>query len=214
VDYSGHRAKFCDPVIRESSDPETQLTRWPCSIMNSKCRLMLQTNVCNGQEVCQVNRCLAFARFWKVKFWRSFIKCQYFNDGWTDFHKKIYIFILGFFSKTGKKTQVSHRIKMTTRWKMTHWPGDPMTQFHVWCVTEAAPILVAIAITTMLHSLVYNISLLLSVLFCSLGVLNPSVPQTHTHTHTSKSILTLALSYDNRKIVVRYFVNRASVERL
>ena len=42
-----------DPVTRESSDPETQLTRWPCSIMNSKCRLMLQTNVCNGQEVCQ-----------------------------------------------------------------------------------------------------------------------------------------------------------------
>jgi len=42
-----------DPVTRESSDPETQLTRWPCSIMNSKCRLMLQKNVCNGQEVCQ-----------------------------------------------------------------------------------------------------------------------------------------------------------------
>ena len=35
---------FCDPVTRESSDPETQLTRWPCSIMNSKCRLMLQTS--------------------------------------------------------------------------------------------------------------------------------------------------------------------------
>jgi len=44
---------FCDPVTRESSDPETPLTRWPCSIMNSKCRLMLQTNTCNGQEVCQ-----------------------------------------------------------------------------------------------------------------------------------------------------------------
>jgi len=44
---------FCDPVTRESSDPETLLTRWPCSIMNSKCRLMLQTDVCNGQEVCQ-----------------------------------------------------------------------------------------------------------------------------------------------------------------
>ena len=47
----------------------------------------------------QFYRCLAFARFWKVKFWRSFIKCQYFNDGWTYFHKNIYlyIFILGFF---------------------------------------------------------------------------------------------------------------------
>jgi len=29
-----------DSVTRESSDPETQLTRWPFSIMNSKCRLM------------------------------------------------------------------------------------------------------------------------------------------------------------------------------
>ena len=69
---------ICDPftqwpVTRESSDPETQLTRWPCSIMNSKCRLMLQTNVCSGQEVCQFYRCSAFARFWKVKFWRSFM---------------------------------------------------------------------------------------------------------------------------------------------
>jgi len=37
-------------------------------------------------------RCLAFARFWKVKSWRSCIKCQYFNDGWTDFHKNIYLY--------------------------------------------------------------------------------------------------------------------------
>jgi len=49
----GHILWPSDPVTRESSDLETQLTRWPCSIMNSKCRLMLQTNVCNGQEVCQ-----------------------------------------------------------------------------------------------------------------------------------------------------------------
>ena len=49
----GHILWPSDPVTRESSDPETQLTRWPCSIMNSKCRLTLQTNVCNGQEVYQ-----------------------------------------------------------------------------------------------------------------------------------------------------------------
>ena len=42
-----------------------------------------------------------------------------------------------FVSKTGK-TRVSHRVKMMTRWRswkmtqMTHWPGDPVTQFHVW----------------------------------------------------------------------------------
>jgi len=50
----GHILWPSDPVTWESSDSETQLTRWPCSIMNSKCRLMLQTNVCNGQEVCQL----------------------------------------------------------------------------------------------------------------------------------------------------------------
>jgi len=47
---------------------------------------------------------LAFARFRKVKFLRSFIKRQYFNDGWTDFHKKyisLYLY-LGFFRKPEK----------------------------------------------------------------------------------------------------------------
>ena len=95
-----------------------------------------------GKRFASFYRCLAFARFWKVKFWRSFIKCQYFNDGWTDFHKNIYlyIFILGFFSKTGK-TRVTHRVKMITRWPgdpdvkddpndpndpLTRWPNDPV----------------------------------------------------------------------------------------
>ena len=103
----------------------TQLTRWPCSIMNSKYRVKLQKNVCNGQRFASFYCCLAFARFWKVKFWRSFIKCKYFNDGWTDFHKNIYLY-LGLFSKTGK-TLVSHRVKTVTRtWKMTRWPNDPV----------------------------------------------------------------------------------------
>ena len=74
-----------------------------------------------GNRFASFYRCLAFARFWNVKFWRSFIKCQYFNDGWTDFHKKY----LGFFSKTGK-TRVSHRVKMMTRtWKMTQTTHGP-----------------------------------------------------------------------------------------
>jgi len=42
----GHILWPIDPVTRESSDPETQLTRWPGSIMNSKCRLM-----CRGVRI-------------------------------------------------------------------------------------------------------------------------------------------------------------------
>jgi len=120
-------------MTRESSDPETQLTQWPSSKMNSKCRLVLQTNVCNGQEVCQFYRCLAFARFWKVKFWRSFIKCRYFNEGWTDFHKNIYLYIfILVFSKIGKYSALTpgqNDDPVTRTWKMTqmtHWPGDPV----------------------------------------------------------------------------------------
>ena len=89
-----------------------------------------------GKRFASFYRCLAFARFWKVKFWRSFLKCQYFNDGWTDFHKKIYnislYLYLGLFSKTGN-TRVSHRAKMMTRWpgreRWPKWPIDPVTQW-------------------------------------------------------------------------------------
>ena len=42
----GHILRPSDPVTRESSDPEIQLTRWPCSIMNSKCRPM-----CRGVRI-------------------------------------------------------------------------------------------------------------------------------------------------------------------
>jgi len=85
-----------------------------------------------GKRFASFCHCSAFARFWKGKFWRSVIKCQWcFYDGWTDFHKNIYlyIFILGFFSKTGK-TRVSHRVKMMTRWiGRERWPIDPVTQW-------------------------------------------------------------------------------------
>jgi len=98
-----------DPRIQRPGDPVD-----PVTLFYNE--LQMSTNVFNGQEVCQFLS--LFARFWKVKFWRSFIKCQYFNDGWTDFHKNIYlyIFILGFFSKTGKLG--SHT---GSKW----WPGDP-----------------------------------------------------------------------------------------
>ena len=113
----GHILWPSDPVTRESSDPETQLTRWPCSIMNYKCRLMLQTNVCNGQEVCQFLSLFGVCTLLESKI-LTIIYCQYFNDGWTDFHKNIYryIVILGFFRKPEKLG--SHT---GSKW----WPGDP-----------------------------------------------------------------------------------------
>jgi len=136
----GHILWPSDPVTRESSDPETQLTRWPCSIMNSKCRLMLQTNVCNGQEVCQLlslfGVCtLLESNILKVVYYMSVF--QWRLDGHSQKNIYLYIFILGFFSKT-VKTRVSHRVKMMTRWPddpdvkddpndpLTRWPNDPV----------------------------------------------------------------------------------------
>ena len=46
----GHILWPSDSVTRESSDPETQLTRWPCSITNSKCRLTCE-EVFSGQRI-------------------------------------------------------------------------------------------------------------------------------------------------------------------
>ena len=97
--------------------------------------------VCNGQQVCQFYRCLAFARFWEVKVWRSFIKCQYFSHGWTDFHKKIYIYLylyLGHFFRNPEKNSgltPGQNDDPVTRWPgheddpndpLTRWPSDPV----------------------------------------------------------------------------------------
>ena len=98
---------------------------------------MFQTNVSNGQEVWQFYHCLAFARFWKVKFWRSFIKCQYFNDGWTDFHRNIYFYIFGVMgifrkpeklgSHTGSKWWLGDPdVKDDPDDPLTRWPNDPV----------------------------------------------------------------------------------------
>jgi len=86
-------------------------------------------------------RCLAFARFWKVTFEDHLLNVNISITVGRIFTKNIglylYIFILDFFSKTGK-TRVSHRVKMMTWWpgreRWPKWPIDPMTQFHVWPV--------------------------------------------------------------------------------
>ena len=89
-----------------------------------------------GKRFASFYRCLAFARFWKEKFWRSFIKCEYLNDGWTDFPQNIYlyIFILGFFRKpeklgfhTGSKWWPGDPdVKDDSNDPLTRWPNDPV----------------------------------------------------------------------------------------
>ena len=109
---------FCDPATWESSDPETQLTRWPCSIMNSKCRLMLQTNVCNGQEVCQFlslfGVCtLLKSKILKIIYWMPIF--QWRLDGFSQKYISLYLY-LGLFRKSEKLGSHTGSI-----W----WPGDP-----------------------------------------------------------------------------------------
>jgi len=119
----GHIFWPSDPVTRESKDPETQLTH-----VDLCCRQMFAM----GKRFASFYRCLASARFWKVKFWRLVIKRQYFNDGWMDYHKNIYIFILPWAFFENRKTRVSHRVKMMTRWPgRERWPIDPVTQWPI-----------------------------------------------------------------------------------
>ena len=76
----------------------------PVNLLTPNVDLCCRQTFAMGKMFASFYRCLAFARFWKVKFGRSFIKCQYSNDGWTDFHKNIYlyIFFLDFFRKSEK----------------------------------------------------------------------------------------------------------------
>ena len=102
-----------------------------------------------GRRFASFYRRLAFARVWKVKFCRPFVRCQYFNDGWTDFHKNIYlyIFILDFYSKT-VKTRVSRRVKMMTRWPgRERWPKRPIYPVTQWPSSMSAVSAAAAAVS-------------------------------------------------------------------
>ena len=128
----GHILWPSDPVTRESSDPETQLTRWPCSIMNSKCRLMCE-EVFSGQKfliIIDKSKSLLHGLTSSdfsptTNTWQWLLSFQNF---------KCKFCILGISSKTGK-TRVSHLVRMMTRWpgreQWPKWPTDPVTQFHV-----------------------------------------------------------------------------------
>jgi len=113
----GHISWPSDPVTRESSDPETQLIWWPCSIMNSKCRVMLQTNVCNGQQVCQFYSLFGVCTLLGSKI----LKIISMTVG--RIFTKIYIFISlswAFFRKPEK---------LGSHTRSEWWPGDPVTRW-------------------------------------------------------------------------------------
>jgi len=108
----GHIYWPSDPLTRESSDPETQLTWWPFSIMNSKCRLMCE-EVFSGQRILIIIGKSKSSLHWLTSSdfspttdtWQWLLSFQHFKCNFWEF-----------FSKTGK-TRVSQRVK----W----WPGDP-----------------------------------------------------------------------------------------
>ena len=67
--------------------------------------------------------------------WPSDPGMSIFQWRWDGFSQK-YISLSWAFLKTGKTwvlTPGQNDDPVTHTWKMTHWPGDPMTQFHVWC---------------------------------------------------------------------------------
>jgi len=98
--------------------------------MNSKCWLMLQTNVCNGQEVCQFLSLFGVCTLLESKFFllnvnismtvgRIFTKIYIFISlSWTFFENR----------KNSGLTPGQNDDPVTRTWKMTqmtHWPGDP-----------------------------------------------------------------------------------------
>jgi len=124
-----------DPGIQRPGDPVDTVILF-CNEL--QCRLTLQTNVCNewarGLPVFITVRRLHASG--KENFEDQLLNVNgvSMTDGriFTKISVYLYIFILGFFSKTGK-TRVSHRVKMMTRWiGRERWPKrpiDPVTQW-------------------------------------------------------------------------------------
>jgi len=63
---------------------------------------------------------------------------QWRLDGFSQKYISLYLYLGLFFEnrKNSGLTPGQNDDPVTRTWKMTqmtHWPGDPMTQFHVWC---------------------------------------------------------------------------------
>ena len=115
----GHVLWPSDPLIRESSDPETSWSGDPVELQMST--YVADKRLQWARNLPSFYRCWAFARFWKVKFWRS---CINISMTVGRIFTKIYIFISlswAFLETIFGKTRVSHRVKM-----MSRWPNDPV----------------------------------------------------------------------------------------
>jgi len=73
---------------------------------------MLQTNVCNGQEVCQLLSLFGVCTLLESKILKIIYEMSIYLMTVGRTFTKIYIFMLGFFAR---KTRVSLRVKMMTR---------------------------------------------------------------------------------------------------
>jgi len=102
---------FCDTVTRESSDPETQLTRWPCSIMNSKCRRSIQAKeflIIIGKRKSSLHGLTSSDFSPATDTWQWLLSFQHF---------KCYVLHFGHFFRKPEKLG-SHT---GPKW----WPGNP-----------------------------------------------------------------------------------------
>jgi len=128
----GHILWPSDPVTKESSDPETQLTRWPCPIISSNYVIDVTKKYSQAKEFLLITgkskSSLHLHGLTSSDFspttdtWQWILSFQHF---------KCTFCILGIFSKTGK-TRVSHRVKMMTGWPsdadVKDDPNDPLTR--------------------------------------------------------------------------------------
>jgi len=111
-DQTWNWVTFRDPVTRESSDPETLFYK----LQLSSTRVMLQTNVCNGQEVWQFLSLSGVCTLLESKILKIIYSVSIFQWRSGGFSQKYISLSWAFFRKPEKLG--SHT---GSEW----WPGDP-----------------------------------------------------------------------------------------
>ena len=132
----GHILWPSDPVTREFSDPETQLTRWPCCTMNSKCRLMCE-EIFSGQRIFNDHR-------YKVKVhctdWHPVISVQQQTPD-NDFCRLTNYELLRWLVETPSRDFAHYRLSggrriFTTCQELTSWHVDTCHEVSSWHVVN------------------------------------------------------------------------------